>query len=275
LWISGNANWFPKICRQLAGRSRAERPFTVIWHEEPLPPPRASGLPWPRLYLREIAKIVLRDPRITDVYSNYWRLRSLARQGIPDLLAVTTRNRWEFLAERGIASHWVPMGYASHHGGDLNLQRDLDVIFLGTLTVPRRNRVIRRLRRRGVSLLTLGSWSDPRCWGESRNRLLNRTRIFLNIHRFPGELSGDRMILGMANKTLVISEPIYHPDQFIPGQHYVSATAEEMPETIEYYLAHDEERRQIAEEGHRLVTREVTMARSIARILELIKTHVG
>src|SRR5256886_10718473 len=66
VWISGNANWFPVIRRQLAATPRAERPLVVIWHTEPLPPPTAAGLPWPRLHARELAKILLRHANATD-----------------------------------------------------------------------------------------------------------------------------------------------------------------------------------------------------------------
>jgi spore maturation protein CgeB len=78
----------------------------------------------------------------------------------------------------------------------------------------------------------------------------------------------------MANKALVISEPIYNSAPYIPGKHYISATIEEMPEVIAYYLAHDHEREYIANEGHRFVTQEVTMARSVSQILELIRNRI-
>jgi hypothetical protein len=179
------------------------------------------------------------------------------------------------LAERGIPAHWVPLGYDPSRGHDMGLSRDIEVLFLGTLEVPRRRRIIKRLRRRGVNLLAMGNRFDPACWGENRTRLLNRTKIFLNISRFVGELPDTRLILGMANKALVISEPIYNPAPYVPGKHYISAPIEEMPQVISYYLTHDDERAYIANEGHRFVTHEVTMAGSVSRVLELIKEHIG
>lgn len=270
VWIAGNANWFPRICRQLIATAKRRRPQVLVWHTEPLPPPRAAGLPRPRLNHREIAKILLRDRRATDVYSNYFRLRSLARCGLPDVLAVSTLGRREFLAEHGIHGHWVPMGYHLSHGRDMRLHRDTDTLFLGTLDVPRRRRLLRRLRRDGLDVVTVGSWFDPTTWGDSRNRLLNRTKVLLNLGRYPGELSGLRLILGMANKALVVSEPIYNPAPYVPGTHYVSAELAEMADAVRYYLAHDAERERIADEGHRLVTEEVTLTRSVSRILALI-----
>jgi hypothetical protein len=271
MWIQGNANWFPVICRQLAARPQPKRPFLVLWHTEPLPPPKAAGLPWPRLHLLEIGKILLHDKRATDVYTNYFRLRRLAQHGLPDLLIASTPGRREFLVERGLPAHWVPLGYSPSSGYDLGLSRDIDVFFLGDLTIPRRRRLINCLRRNGVNLLAMGDWADPACWGENRTRLLNRTKVFLNLQRYPGDLAGLHLILGMANKALVVSEPIYNPAPYIPGKHYLSATIEEMPALIRYYLIHDDEREAIAAEGHRFVTQELTMVRSIARILELIE----
>jgi glycosyltransferase involved in cell wall biosynthesis len=270
VWLQGNANRYPAVCRQLLSRPRTNRPLVLVWHTEPLPPPRAAGLPIPTLHLREIAKVVLRDSRATDVYSNWFRVRKLARHGLPDILVVSTGARQEFLTEHGIKAHFVPLGYHPGYGRDLGLQRDIDTLFLGALDVPRRRRLLNRLRRRGINVVERGSWFDPANWGEERARLLNRTKILLNFGRHPGELSGMRLILGMANKALVISEPIYRPAPYVPGTHYVSATIEEMPEVIRYYLEHEDERQRIVAEGHRSVMQEVTLERSAARILALV-----
>ncbi len=275
VWILDNANWYPIIRQQLAARLKSERPFVVIWHAEPLPPPKAAGLPWPRLHLQEILQILRRDVGATDVYTNYFRLRSLARKGLPDLLVVSTPGGCEFLAERGIPAHWVPFGYDPSYGHYLGLARDIDVLFIGALNIPRRRRLIRQLRQQGIELSAVGSWSDPAYWGENRTQLLNRTKIILNLQRYPGQLSGLRFILAMANRVLVVSEPVYHPAPYVPGKHYVSAPIGEMPQVIRYYLAHDDEREAIASEGHRFVTQELTMARSVSRILELIRERAS
>jgi hypothetical protein len=273
MWLQGNANWYPTIWRQLVARPQSERPLTVVWHAEPLPPPTAAGLPWPRLTLQEIARILLRRPGATDVYTNYFRLRSLARRGLPDLLVVSTRAGQQFLTERGIPAQWVPLGLLPSSGEDMGLQRDIDVLFIGDLSVPRRKRLIARLQQQGIKLLAVGSWSDPAFWGEKRTRLLNSAKIVLNIQRYPGELSGMRFLLAMANKALAISEPIYDPTPYVPGKHYVSASLDDLPQLIRYYLAHEKERVAIANEGYRFVTQELTMARSVSRILELLSAR--
>jgi hypothetical protein len=161
------------------------------------------------------------------------------------------------------------MGYHPSYGRDLALERDLDVLFLGALDVPRRRRLIKRLRAAQVSVEAMGSWYGTDTWGESRTRLLNRTRVLLNLQRYPGELSGQRMLLGMANKALVISEPIYMPGPYVPGQHWVQAAIEDMPETIAHYLAHEDQRRAIVEAGHDLAVNHLRIEQSVAEILAL------
>ena len=147
------------------------------------------------------------------------------------------------------------------------------MLFLGAQDVPRRNRLLRSLRKNGIRIHAVGSYVDPSCWGEHRTELLNRTKILLNLARTPGEFPDLRLIMGMANKALVISEPIYRPDPFVPGRHFISVSIDEMPEKIRYYLAHDEERASIGERAHRLITQDVTMERSVSRILDLLSVR--
>jgi len=273
LVIVGNAAWFPGLLRRLLATPRQQRPFVLLWHFEPLPPARAAGLPLPWLNLREVAKIVLRDKRATDVYTNYLTIRRLHRAGIPDVLVLSSRGRQEFLAERGIPGHFAPLGCAPMMGRDLGIPRDIDVLFLGILNVPRRNRLLQALRKQHINLTAAGSWSDPALWGENRTRLLNRTKILLNFARTPGEFSGYRLALGMANKALVVSEPIYRPEPFVPGTHFVMAPPDEMAASIRHYLDAADERQVITETAARFVHEEATLQRSTERLVGLMEAY--
>ncbi|MCC6262356.1 MAG: glycosyltransferase family 1 protein [Bryobacterales bacterium] len=273
LWLHGNAAFFPKVCRSLMRTPVDRRPLVVIWHMEPLPPPAASGIPKPMLHLREIAKIVLRDPRATDVYTNWFTLQRLHRNRLPDVLFVSAPGRREFLAERGIESHFVPVGYLPEMGRDLHSERDIDVLFLGSLDVPRRNRILKSLRKQGVSLAAYGDWKNPAYWGESRTVLVNRAKILLNLPRTAGEYSGIRILLGLANKSLVVSEPIYDPHPYIPGTHFVMGALEEIPGLISRYLEDDAARMEIVDAGYRAALNEFSMERSLQRILEIVAAN--
>jgi hypothetical protein len=265
----GNAAWFGSRLASLASGRRAARPSVVVWHSEPLPPPRVSGLPAPRLHLRELAKIVVRDRRATDPYTNLRALRTLHSRGLLDRIVVTSQSAVETLAENEIDASAVPIGRRLDHGRDLGIDRDIDVLFLGALDVPRRRRAIRALRARRVAVHAVGGWSDPRYWGSERDRLVNRARIFLNVSRFPGQYSGERLVIGMANRALVLSEPMYRPEPFVPGTHFVEADLDDWPTTVGRYLEDEQARRRVADAGHAFVTRELTYERSVAKVLEL------
>jgi hypothetical protein len=272
VWILENCHWFPKIVREVGvARRRARRPLLVVWHWEPLPLPKTSGVSLPWLSGREMAKILLRDTRATDVYTNLYDLWRLSRQGLPDLLAVSSGAWKESLDRYGIPSEWVPYGYEEGDGAPLDVDRDIAALFLGALEIPRRKRIIGRLRRRGVEVAAYGSWFEPSTWGRSRTHLINRAETFLNIQRYPREISAHRLILGMANRSLVVSEPIYRPQPFVPGQHYVEVDVADVPDALSYYRAHPTERGRIVECAYRFVTEELRMETSVAQLLSLLR----
>ena len=64
---------------------------------------------------------------------------------------------------------------------------------------------------------------------------------------------------------------MFRPEPFVPGAHYVDASLDEIPGLVERLLADDEAREQVATAGHLFVTRDLTLGRSVARIVELIR----
>jgi nucleotide-binding universal stress UspA family protein len=240
----------------------------MVCHSEPLPFPRDSGFPNPRLTLREIAKIALRDRRASDAYTNFFRLRQMRdRKGV-DLIVVTSRSRQRFLEEKGIPSRFIPLGFHPGMGRKLDLGRDIDVLFIGTLDDTRHRRAIRFLRSNGVNVHALGSWKSREFWGEARTLLINRAKIFLNVQRHAGQYSGYRLLLGMGNNSMVLSEAIHDPFPYEPGVHYVSTALEQMPETILKYLSEDSARAAVADAGYDFVTTQLRMEKSVAAVLD-------
>ena len=269
LWL--NPGYYPRLRRQLLAMPKASRPLVVVLHAEPLPSSRASGFPrWSMLSAAEIAKILLWDWRATDVYSNAFKLRRMMREGSIDLLFAMSAMEVEYAREQGYECGFIPYGYHPKFGRLLGLERDVDVLFLGDTRPPRRRRLLRYLREHGVEVTVRGSWHDPSLWGERRTEFLNRTKIVVHLQRYPGKLAAKRFVLAMGNGAMVISEPAYRPEPFVDGEHYVVAPIERMPQVIRHYLDHPHERDQIAETGRRLVTEELTFARSMETMLDVI-----
>lgn len=267
--VRGSALWYRETLERLAALPAGERPGLIVWHTEALPMPRAAGFPSEALTMREVAKIVLRDRRVNDHYSNARYLRRLSSRGIATVLAASSRAYQAYLAQEGVEAEFVPVGYHPSYGRLLDLERDIDALFLGESRVRRRKDVLRRLKRDGLDVVVLGSQSPTKgYWGDARTELLNRTKTLLHIPRYPGHLS-DRIHMGMATGALVVSEPMYLPDPFEPGLHYVETSVDEMAATVRRYLADEEARRRITEAAHRFITQELPLERTYARLMEL------
>ncbi len=271
-----NPGYFPRTQRRLMSIPKHERPPVVAMYCEPLPPPKASGISrWSMLNRAEIAKILLHDWRATDIYTNEIKLRRRMKNGLIDLLYVIGGEQEEYAKEQGYDAIRFEYGYHPNFGDLMGLERDIDVLFLGETRPRRRRKLLDNLRRDGIDVSVRGSWhpNHGALWGAERTRVLNRTKILLHLQRYPGKVASKRFVLAMANGALVISEPSYRPDPFVPGKHFVSATVEEMPELIRHYLAHPEEMAAITSEAYRFVTEELTWKRTMEGVVSAIEAR--
>lgn len=272
----GNPGYFPRLRDQLIATPVGQRPLVVLVHHEPLPPPRASGLPrFTLLSPAEIAKICFGDWRATDIYTNAFKLRRMMREGSIDLLFASSAEKVEYAHEQGYEAVHTQYGYHKSLGGIMDLERDIDVLFLGDTRPLRRKRLLGRLRRSGINITVRGSWHDSSGWGESRTLLLNRTKIIVHIQRYPGKLASKRFVLAMTNGAMVVAEPPYLPAPFVNGAHYIEARVGEMPDVIRHYLHNPTERERITKAAHRLVTEELTFESSMRTMLEAISKRLG
>lgn len=259
--------------RALLARPPALRPVFVWWLTEGIPQP---ALP-PALVLAASRFRVSFDQapvfgRARGLLERGHRLRILGEldwlrsRNLLDVLAVTSGSRAAYLERHGFQPITVSLGYHPCYGTDLNLERDIDVTFLGSTVAPRRRayleQTVRALAARNIRVCFQGN-----LYGEERTRLLNRSKILLNILRAPQDFVGQRCLLAAANKALMISEPVTDTRPFCPGEHFVVAPVDRLAGTIEYYLAHSAERIQLAEQAYALATRELTVAGQVGLIL--------
>lgn len=270
--IWGNAYWFPRLLASLVARPAGERPVVAVWHIEPLPQPDGIGMPWNGLTPRERVKALVRHPGATDPQTNWRRLRALQAEGLPDVLAVASRRGQRFIAEHGIEAVLAPYLWHVSQGRELEppRERDIDVLFLGTLDAARRRGVLRRLRREGVAVEHAGTFRGPGIWGTERSELLSRARIVLNISRRPGEGSQLRFVLGMSHGAAVVSEPITDPTPFVPGLHYVSAQTDRLAEALGGLLADEQRCRALASAGKRFVLDEMRFEHALDAVLAAV-----
>lgn len=199
----------------------------------------------------------------------FW-IQKIRANGWLDFCFATNQSRVRFLKSRGIDAELIPFGHHRDWGRDLNLPRDVDVLFLGARVRGPRGQSLRdvsaELSRRGIKL-TLAEERDS----HKRNVWLSRAKIFLDLLRAPHDFAALRVSLGMACGALVVSEDCGDTSVFRPGEHLVTAPPGGMAGVIEQYLKDVNERLAIARRGQQFVTQELTLAECSRRMLARIK----
>jgi hypothetical protein len=192
------------------------------------------------------------------------------------------------LAARGIDAVHLPLGAVASMIDPVSIgpraDRSIDVMFLGGLDA-----------RRGAALAELAPHLAPyrseiRCvisdrpllpgdpgvvLGAEKYARLADTRILLNLHRdntgrdhSRTYLEWVRLIEAMANRVVVITEPVDDYGPLIPGTHLLAAPISEMGELLADMLAHPAQCDAIAEHGFTLVTEQIDLAATMGALCE-------
>ena len=256
------------------------RPKLFWWLNENLPSFKTTRLNLALGRVRHLADILLEllsssshsnllarlGHRYRILYCAVWGQKG----GTVDNLAVTSGFRKEQFKKLGVPSIHVPMGYGPTKSlGELCLfERNIDLLFLGSLpgiTARKRKKALRKLekelRARGIKLTIVSDWVTS----AQRTELLNQTKILLNLIRLPEDWNGHRLLLGAANGAMNISETMVDKEPFVDGVHIATASRDELPELISYYLKNDVERQRITMNAADLVTTSLTMKSGLLR----------
>ena len=266
-------------------------PRVILWYTEQTPSPDipnallrlGAGCSW---CVNWIAEHLAQSAQISSIQNLVRRIHCLGtrlrlsgeikwldEQGYLKLLAVLTPSRQRYFAQKlGVPARVIPYGYDKSFGEPLGLERDIDVVFLGSLRDRRRSRIISDLeqkldRHRIKFVIKDGSPTRGYAFNEERTQLLNRAKIMLNIMRQPWDDAVFRMLFAAPNGVMVISEPVVDISPFEPGKHFVVTSLEHMVETIQYYLSHSQERESFAQNGYDLVVNQLTMEKMVGVLL--------
>ena len=284
---------FLTIPRQLAKVPPGQKPIFVHWNTEGIPDLR---IPWKimssiagwRSWLGRVQNPRNGHPRIPGAerlfslnQTKMLRFRYLGdyyyahRRGWLDIFADTSEIYAEIHRQHGlptIVAHWgaTPQWYKN-----LGLERDIDVLWMGTRGTKRRSVILDRVRSQleanGVRMHVADGKENPFIFGDDRIYYLNRSKITLNITRTWYDDNFSRIALAAPNRSLIVSEKILpHCPSFLAGTHYVAVPVEELAETILYYLEHEEERSRIVDNAYHLVTTKLLFRESIKSIMDAV-----
>jgi len=197
------------------------------------------------------------------------------RMGWLPALAETSWMFAKFHTGHGLPTFCIPWGTSPSWHQRLDLERDIDVLWLGKRRTRRRSNNIERIRQRvaadGRVMHVADGVENPLVYGDERTRLINRSKITVNVMQNWYDNSFHmRFHIDAGNRSLVISEHLPpHYKEYVPGFHYVSADVADVPDTILHYLRHEDERNEIAENAYQLVTTKLTFATSVGKLMEL------
>ncbi|MBV9852738.1 MAG: glycosyltransferase family 1 protein [Armatimonadetes bacterium] len=274
LLIVGTPNYIGHLLQDLTTlrrrHGRAVRVF--LWHLEHLPD---LETPEPVLWAL-LLKNWLEARRAGGHYgnsraANYHVIRQGARRGLFDQVYVFTPRKARFLEKHGVAAEYLPAGYHPIWGTSGSGERDIDVLFLGEVLEDRRGRIVKAVRaeleKEGVALKSMHDFNPNGLWGEERNAILQRSKIYLSVYRHAQDFSGTRFCLGMGNGALIVSEPVADPFPFVPGEHFVQAAVPDLGRAVLTYLRDEAGRVRICAEATRFITEDYTMHASAQRIV--------
>jgi hypothetical protein len=209
---------------------------------------------------------MLRYRYIGDYYS-------ASRHGLLSIFADSSAIYAGIHRKHGLPTTYFPWGSAPAWYEDLNLPRDIDVLWLGKRGSQRRSQLLDKLRDEltphGVNFRVIDNIENPYVFGRERTVMLNRAKITLNITRTWFDDNFSRFSMAAPNRSLIVSEPMLpHCLEYKAGVHYVSAHIEELSATILHYLAAEDERRTIVDNAYRLLTEELTLVNSMDKVMQ-------
>ena len=282
------------LVEQLVAMPAKARPLVVYWFQQSLALYWRDGL---SIYLASLfSELQQRYGFIRPSQKNIWRLIPkfitkkgarlgflgdifwLSSQGLIDVLVLSSTVYAALLEKYGVGSIVVPRGYHRYWGEYRNVaDRDIDLLWMGKLRTRSRRRKIfwlkDELQKRGMHMAIYDGVHNDFIFGENRTRILNRTKFVLNVN-FSGptdELSIRYFIAG-ANGAVILREPNANQYPFIPGKHLIECDVRKMPDVIEYFLDHPEERDAIANNMLQLIQTQLTLEKSIGTILKSAET---
>jgi len=283
-----------QITRQLADMPISKRPAWVHWMTEDPPDLR---IPWNLLL--PISAIRAWFDRLNDA-DGFWIsslpslpiLRMLNNKihkfryigenhyasvhGYLTVLADISKVYANFYSTNGLKSLYAPWGLLDNSHADLELDRDIDVLWIGARRTRRRSRLLDKIRgelsRYGVEMCVFDGVENPPIYGQKRTEIFNRSKITLNLlPTWYDDALAYRFPLPAANKSMVVSETsLNHCPIFKKHVHYVEVPASQIAQTIVYYLEHKNEREKLADAAYTLVTREHRLGDSVKKIMDAV-----
>jgi spore maturation protein CgeB len=210
-----------------------------------------------------------------------------------DLIISAAPHYVERLRKAGARSEPLRLGFEQTVLDHLGTQtKDVEVSFIGTVSKDHQQRL--ELLERLCDNVPISCWGagaeslppgsplrgrvKPPLWGYDMYRQLQRSKITINIHIDMAEQFAANMRLYEATGvgTMLLTDwKTNLPDLFEPGKEVVAyRSIEECVERVNYYLAHESEREEIARAGQRRTLCEHSYYHRMQELTEILERYL-
>ena len=280
-----------RVTTQLEQLAPAERPFWIHWSTEDCPDlrlpkslisPVGRTLAWlDRLQDRnDIAGRLAQTKLVHWVHCRGHKFRYVGmyeyaiKRGVMGLLLEYSQVYADYYSAMGLPVRYARWGLIDEAREEtVGVERDIDVLWIGTRRTRRRSQlldqVMARLNSLGKRTVVIDGVNHPPVYGHERALLLSRAKITLNLlPTWYDSALAYRWPLAAASRSLLVTEEsLPHAPEYRPGEHYVAAPVSSLVETICHYLDHPEERAAIVEKAYQAAMNGHTMLDSVQQIM--------
>lgn len=216
-------------------------------------------------------------------YNIQIRKELLSREKVKNIFTLYRDKFYEWYPEFWKLLKWLPHQVDTNTFRDYGLNKEIDCLMMGAIhpwVYPLRYKVFNTMKDKdgfvyhnhpGYSNFTE---EDKKTLfiGERYAREINRAKIFITCNsRYNYPLA--KYFEALASKTLLLAPSTREIEDLglLPGIHFVAINEDNYIKQIDYYLEHDKEREQIAEQGYELVHHKHSTKKRAEQLLEYIK----
>lgn len=205
------------------------------------------------------------------------RKRFLTDNGVRHIFSIYRDRFYDWYPEFADRMRWLPHYVNPHIYKDYGLQKDIEMLLIGTVHpnyYPLRTAILKRMKREPGFVFHRhpGYWRQTRMMGETYAREINRSKIFLTCNSAFGYTVAKYFeVLACRSLLLAPSSNEILDLGFVPGVHFVEIDEHNFYEKARYYLAHDKERKKITDQGYAMIHRNYPMSRRAAVLTDMIR----
>ncbi len=186
-----------------------------------------------------------------------------------DAVFVDQADAASLLRRSGIRATWLPLAIDPQLYPTGQRTPEYEIVFVGRVTPDRakRHNLLQLLQSR-FPVHVVGGPGDPWLSEQQLAQLFAKSKIVLNENLFNGVTL--RVFQGLASGSMLLTEKVDNGlfDLFENNRHLVAFSPDTLLTKVDYYLAHDEQRRTIAQAGQSEVLAKHTLLHRAETILE-------